>query len=1405
MKKFIYQNELIGKKQLKHLLAWSFTHYNSVQACSLADELKFLGFKYSTQAGISISIEDLKVPFAKGHMLEQAIDDIHNTEKIYIQGKIANIEKFQKIINTWNLTSEALKKQILYYFKTYDPLNSVYIMAFSGARGNLSQVRQLVGIRGLMSDSSGQIMKLPIKNNFREGLTVTDYLMSSYGARKGIIDTALKTANSGYLTRRLIDVVQDILIREKDCLTTNSFLFNLELNKFKNKNYLKSYDLLLGRTISKAVFNPKTNILLAKKNDQITLKLIEKFKKNSITKLYIRSPFTCELYRSICQKCYGRDLATENIVEIGEAIGILAGQSIGEPGTQLTMRTFHTGGIFTSDILRQKITSPLTGIIQFSKNLKIIKLRTNCGDNVLVTKNFGSLILIPQSLKEKPVQVEVPRNTIIFPKNNQFIEKNSVIGEIINVNKQIKSEVQTILSETSGEIFIPKVKQNKNISHNNRVIWLLKGQFYQSPRHSFFNFYSDYKLNANSYVFRTKIINQYNGFLDFLNNKTPLHQTQIHLNINKTIFYNSYLKKLTFSTNFNNFLLKMNGLKFFINLRNNGLKHFVKITRHTKFGTLITNLFSTRIGGTIYYDFKNFFPTLKKHLKYSLQSFKQHKNVQKLTYKTIIWLSEESYTIHCEPTFILVEEGDYISKDFELIPGLFSKTSGIVNLVIQNNIVKTISIKPGVVYQNKGFQLDKPKLYYPGETLLSSITVDKLILCEPVVITTDEAFLMRPITIYEISTLIKKKIQFNNQELFDFSFKTIYLYKPNQLIKSSNQLNLVSNILNLKINKDIQNSRNIELLNNNKNVNIKLYKKPSLIKFVSPNLQYTHIHTALLLQKGQFISNYSILGYLEKTISNSLEIIKFKIKKKTDNHVFLISNNDCFTFKKPKNTTYKLSDFILSLSNQLCIGKIIIENNDSFTVQKGLLYFFPNCKNDTIFLKSQLQYKTINPIKFLKPIQTNKQIAINYYNGLKLSVRWGAKQNNKNNTLKAEFTKLFIKKKGKTYSCLTPQFFKKLTINQKNSNLKIKNSIQSTKINIKKQNVLKRALLIKTHNSFSNKNKFNKSKIKNQQFVFINFFEQPFIKSTKSIGLYSITEDLFEQELNSIFCKNNEFIDSGKILGFLNIEKEITDDIVQGLPKIEEMFEARKKKSTLKNIPNSKKNMILIQKTSLDQNFEFRKLGTTIFETGKINTHKLLKVYFNYYGLTKYFLSDIQKTFKYNRLIKNNEGAYKSFKKIQIFILNSIQSIYKEQGVKIHDKHLEVIIKQMTTKVLITDGGNTPLLRREAIDLFHVEYINNTVFQEKKRIACYVPLLLGITKASLNNPSFISAASFQETTRILTKAAIEGQIDWLRGLKENIVIGHLIPSGTGFKNYKNSFKKPDKRTNISIHSLNLLT
>ena len=457
MRDYIYQNTLINKKQLKELLAWSFTKYDSMQASLLADELKYLGFKYATQAGISISIEDLKVPATKNEMLEKANKDILNAEKICLKGKITDVERFQKIIDTWSIASESLKDNVVAYFKTYDPLNSVYIMAFSGARGNLSQVRQLVGMRGLMADPSGEIMRVPIKKNFREGLTITDYLMSGYGARKGIVDTALKTANSGYLTRRLIDIAQDIIIREKDCLTSASFIVDTT-NKLDNEQ-------IIGRILSKPAYDPKTKKLVAATNTHVTLKLLNIFAEKKILRFHIRSPLTCSLYHSICQMCYGWDLSNQNLVDLGEAVGILAGQSIGEPGTQLTMRTFHTGGIFTSEA-RQQIIAPTNGIIKFSKILKTIILRTNRGDDVLVTKNSGSLILIPEQQSGKIIQMELLRNTMLFVKNNQYVKKSATIGELISTEKQTLTERKPILSDTAGEIFIPKLKQKVNLYQN---------------------------------------------------------------------------------------------------------------------------------------------------------------------------------------------------------------------------------------------------------------------------------------------------------------------------------------------------------------------------------------------------------------------------------------------------------------------------------------------------------------------------------------------------------------------------------------------------------------------------------------------------------------------------------------------------------------------------------------------------------------------------------------------------------------------------------------------------------------------------------------------------------------------------------------------------------------------------
>jgi DNA-directed RNA polymerase subunit beta' len=1391
MKNYTYQNNLIGKKQLRQLLAWSFTNYDSMQACALSDELKYLGFKYATQAGISISIEDLKVPFVKNLMITKANKEIINAEKIYLKGKITDVERFQKIIDTWSLTSESLKEQVIDYFKNYDPLNSVYIMAFSGARGNLSQVRQLVGMRGLMADPSGEIMKLPIKKNFREGLTITDYLMSGYGARKGIVDTALKTANSGYLTRRLIDVGQDILIREKDCLTNHSFLV------YSTKNFQPAAEKTLGRALSKSITDSKTNEILIKKNVQITPKLLETCYKEKIEKFYIRSPLTCNLYRAICQKCYGWDLANENLVDIGEAIGILAGQSIGEPGTQLTMRTFHTGGIFTSEV-RQQIISPTNGIVRFYKLLKTVILRTNRGEDVLITKNSGSIILIPEDRTKKLLEIEVLRNTILFPKNNQYILKDTVLGEFINTNKQIKTEVTPILSDNSGEIFMPKLKKKINLLSNNKLIWILSGKLYNSPNNAFINFYPDYKLNRNSFIFRTKLINHYSGLIKWTNHKSNLYERRIQIKNNKYCIPNSYLRQLSNKGLANIYLVNIGNLKYSFSIKLKDSKFYIQLTRNKKIGTLITNSFKTLTGGTLYYDYKNLLKFYKKTKTTSYVTQRNPSNHYKsiVCHRTIVWIGEETHYINCEPNILLVEHGDFISEGFELIPGLFSKTSGIVVVRQKGNLIRTISIKSGSLYEGKKLKNSLKKLYYPGEVILSNINIKNISFCEHIVGKNNEQLLVRPISLYEVPYLNSSCNQLettsNKDSIINLKSKIIYPYKPNQVLKGTNNINLISNILTFTSSKFLDKNISIEISKNKKKNSLNLFinERLNLNNYISPQLRYKNIQSCLLIQENQFIDKYTILGYLEATSKNSLEIVKFKIKNKDTKQILLISNEDCLTLKKEKFLDKKLNDFITNSSNVNETGKIIIENNNILTLQKGRPYFFPNCKNENFLNKTKLQYKTIRKNRIYSRSKINRQISLNYYDILKLSIdnKSNLEQSFNNKVkIKAEFSKLFFKRNGKLYSSLIPQFFKKISFNNKIENIKCKNLVRPKLRNKFISGKMDRTLLFQSSELF--KNQYKNSNIIDYQLTLVQLGEYPFTKANKSIGLYALTEDYFEQDLNSVFCKNSEFIEEGETIGLLNLEKEITGDIVQGLPRIEEILEARKKNSSFKRIPTSQKKGLLIQKTSLDSNFEFRKLGMPIKETEKVNPHKLLKVYFNYYGLSKAFISDINKEIKYSRLVNNYEGSYKSFKKVQAFILNSVQSVYKSQGVTINDKHLEVIIKQMTTKVLITYEGNTPLLRREVIDLYHIQYINQVIQNQGKKAAYYVPLLLGITKAALNNPSFISAASFQETTRVLTKAAVEGRIDWLRGLKENIIIGHLIPAGTGSQNYRNCFKK----------------
>lgn len=340
-----YINEVASKKVLGNIVAKAYRELGYSKTAKLLDGLKKIGYSYATRAGVTIGVTDITVPEKKKVILAEAEQTVETVEQQYRRGLITEEERYQKVIETWSEATDNVTQALL---DTLDRFNPVYMMATSGARGNIQQIRQLAGMRGLMADPSGQIIDLPIKANFREGLTVLEYFISTHGARKGLADTALRTADSGYLTRRLVDVAQDVIVREDDCGTTNG----VEVEEIKDgtETIEKLEDRIIGRTVIDDVKHPETGEILVHAGEEIDETSAAKVIGAGITSVKIRSVLTCKTRYGVCKKCYGRNLATGRKVDIGEAVGIIAAQSIGEPGTQLTMRTFHTGGVAGDDI-----------------------------------------------------------------------------------------------------------------------------------------------------------------------------------------------------------------------------------------------------------------------------------------------------------------------------------------------------------------------------------------------------------------------------------------------------------------------------------------------------------------------------------------------------------------------------------------------------------------------------------------------------------------------------------------------------------------------------------------------------------------------------------------------------------------------------------------------------------------------------------------------------------------------------------------------------------------------------------------------------------------------------------------------------------------------------------------------
>ena len=394
-----YINGLLKRKGLQQLVNYCYLRFGHETTVNMLDELKSLGFQYATRAGFTIGIDDLIIPESKEAMVENARASVIEVEQQYLDGAITNGERYNKVVAIWSDVTEKVADEMFEGLSAFvskgGQMNSIYTMADSGARGSKQQLRQLAGMRGLMAKPSGEIIETPITANFREGLTVLQYFISTHGARKGLADTALKTADSGYLTRRLVDVAQDVIVSEEDCNTLDGLEMTALVEGGEIIENLR--DRVVGRVALERVVDPFTGDTLVDINQEIDEDTAAQIQAAGIERVVIRSVLTCKSKRGLCRRCYGRNLATGALVELGEAVGVLAAQSIGEPGTQLTMRTFHIGGTASKIEEESTVTAKNPGKVRFNK-VQTVKNK----EGILVVMNrTGSLLVHDDRGREK--------------------------------------------------------------------------------------------------------------------------------------------------------------------------------------------------------------------------------------------------------------------------------------------------------------------------------------------------------------------------------------------------------------------------------------------------------------------------------------------------------------------------------------------------------------------------------------------------------------------------------------------------------------------------------------------------------------------------------------------------------------------------------------------------------------------------------------------------------------------------------------------------------------------------------------------------------------------------------------------------------------------------------------------
>jgi len=1342
----------------------------------MADLLKDVGFRYATKAGVSISVDDLQVPPSKQQLLGAAEEMIRATEARYSRGEITEVERFQKVIDTWNSTSEALKDEVVRYLRANNPLNSVYMMAFSGARGNISQVRQLVGMRGLMADPQGEIIDLPIKTNFREGLTVTEYIISSYGARKGLVDTALRTADSGYLTRRLVDVSQDVIIRDEDCLTTRGI--PLSSMKEGDRELIPLKDRLLGRVLAAPVIHPKTGKTLASKNQEISDELAIKIQLAGVQEIYVRSPLTCESKRSVCKKCYGWSLAHCDMVDLGEAVGIIAAQSIGEPGTQLTMRTFHTGGVFSG--AAREILAPCNGTIQYgalrtrgsqgdpgneefmrveSANAKlslmvedeVVRVARENGDFTEVcSEDFPSSLqtsvksdtsarqITVKPKKQSYHQIQIPQGAIMRVKDGDRITAGQRIAEVppTGAMSKISTEKATkdVASDISGEaIFtdiIPEEKRDRQgnttrIARVGGLIWILSGDVYNLPPGAEPVVQNGDRISWGSVIAQTSTRTEHGGIVrlpEAIGTEEAGREIEI-------ITASVLLDRAGVS------ISKDQGKEQYIITTAEGQKFSLVATPGTQVsnGQVLAELldegYRTTTGGTI------------KYAGVEAKRSKAKQGYEVTKGGTLLWLPEETYEVNKDSSLRLVEDGQYVEAGTEIVKDLFCTSSGCVQVIEKNDILREISIKPGSLHlitnsteiPKEGTLIDRSNIASLGLSEASraparelNLHLEDLALME-VESSEDSTTKDQQQATAQTVPLVSDAVAQNGPPTDVFMGASLRYVEyadtplgPALLLRPAIEYTVPDTPLVPSQESSQDNGGLIEI----RTVQRLPYKDGERVKSVS-GLELLRTQLVLYINKEILISH-------SRATSGNLEA---DIELVTD------------------ETTSEIMRLQLVILESLVIRRdVAADQTQGSSHTRMLVSDGQQIAPGEVVAKTEIQCKEAGIVQGIREGSSAGRRLLVLRDLDKLVI--------------ADLPNLLVEVKAGDFLLDGTEIAPGVFLPESGQVLQVSSSESGTLVILR--------------------------------------IARPYRVSTGAI----------------LHIEDRDLVQRGDNLVLLVFERSKTGDIIQGLPRIEELLEARKPKEAcvLATRPGTAQviyqedETVAVKVIESDGAISEYTLGPgqsaividgqpiiagQPLSDGPSNPHQILEVYFNLYREMANGNTDSGEQLAGNnhnpRTLRApsavpeksvHEAALAALQEVQIFLVNAVQSVYQSQGIDISDKHIEVIVRQMTSKARVDDGGDTTMLPGELVEIYEVQQVNDALSITGGAPAIYTPVLLGITKASLNTDSFISAASFQETTRVLTEAAIEGKSDWLRGLKENVIIGRLIPAGTGFNAYE---------------------